>query len=149
MKKLFFTALMCVMTFSMSAQTYVDLGLPSKTKWATTNVEGYFTYEQALNRFGDKLPNKEQCDELSDYCEWNWTGRGYKVVGPNGRSIFLPAAGWYFEGTLQHEGRSGVYCSSSRKDAEWAMSLYVQNGKYGTGGCSLKYGQSVRLVSMH
>ena len=149
MKKLILSALLCVMALSASAQNFIDLGLPSKTKWATTNVESYFTYEQAVYKFGNELPTIEQWEELSDYCEWTWTGRGYKVVGPNGRSIFLPAAGWYFDGDLQHNGRAGAYCSSDRKDANWAMSMYLNEESHGTGGCSLYYGQSVRLVSTY
>ena len=50
---------------------YVDLGLSSGTKWKTTNEENsanaehdYFTYDEAMSRFGDKLPSKDQCIEL-------------------------------------------------------------------------------------
>ncbi|MBQ2519683.1 MAG: hypothetical protein II540_00155 [Paludibacteraceae bacterium] len=149
MKKLILTFWMCFFALSMSAQTYIDLGLPSGTKWATTNVETYFTYEQAVLKFGNALPTIGQWEELSDYCNWTWTGRGYKVVGPNNKSIFLPAAGWYSDGILQNEGKAGVYCSSSRKDSEWSKSMYINEEKYGTGGCSPNYGQSVRLVSTY
>jgi len=48
----------------------VNLGLPSGTFWKDKNETGgwnnYFTYEQTLNQFGDRLPTKEQLQELKD-----------------------------------------------------------------------------------
>lgn len=44
------------------------------------------------------MPTKVQIEELCEECMWTWTTMdghdGYKVVGPNGNSIFLPAAGY-------------------------------------------------------
>lgn len=44
-----------------------------------------------------RIPTKEEMEELVKVCTWTWTTheghRGYLVTGPNGRSIFLPAAG--------------------------------------------------------
>ena len=46
-----------------SAAGYVDLGLPSGTKWKSTNEiggnNGFYTYDEAISAFGDKLPTKE------------------------------------------------------------------------------------------
>ena len=74
---------------------YVDLGLPSGLLWKETNENGVFTYKEAENQFGTKLPSKDEWEELKNQCQWSWTGTGYLVVGPNGDSIHLPAAGWY------------------------------------------------------
>ena len=111
MKKFFFTALMCVVTLSMSAQ-YVDLGLPSGTKWKTVNENGnrttyvsghgdmiqapknsgaLFSFDEALNKFAGKLPSQAQYEELIELCTWRWTGNGYNVIGPNKKSIYFPA----------------------------------------------------------
>lgn len=146
MKKLIISCLLSFIALLCSAQTYVDLGLPSGTKWATTNADSYFTYEQAVNKFGDRLPSKEQWEELVDYCDWEWTGRGYKLTGPNSKSIFLPAAGWLTDGMVNYVGHSGVYCSSSLKDESWSWSLFIQNNRYDVAGCHSSYGQSIRLV---
>ncbi len=35
---------------------YIDLGLPSGTLWATENEEGYFTFDEAVEKYGDSLP---------------------------------------------------------------------------------------------
>lgn len=45
-----------------------------------------------------RMPTKEEFQELIDKCEWEWTKEagsywGYRVTGPNGNSIFLPAGG--------------------------------------------------------
>ena len=55
-----------------------------------------------------QLPTKVQVEELLEKGEWEWTEmngcRGYKVTGPNGNSIFLPAAGWIQGSSLLEEG---------------------------------------------
>ena len=44
MKKLLFFSMMCLLALTMSAQDYVDLGLPSGTKWKKANEEGMVTH---------------------------------------------------------------------------------------------------------
>ncbi|MBR5689399.1 MAG: hypothetical protein IKX17_02990, partial [Prevotella sp.] len=45
-----------------------------------------------------RMPNSEQIQEITSNCNWEWAQlngiSGFKVTGPNGNSIFLPAAGW-------------------------------------------------------
>lgn len=79
---------------------YVDLGLPSSTKWKACNENKEYKYDSAVNKFGDNLPTQEQWKELKDYCKWEWNGCGYKITGPNGNSIVLPATeiGWHTSG---------------------------------------------------
>ena len=93
---------------------YVDLGLPSGTLWKNANEGGdnaRYTYDEAVSRWGSKLPTKEQLVELKNKCRWKWTTRkgvkGYKVIGPNGKSIFLPATGYRdCNGNVLQGGRS-------------------------------------------
>lgn len=44
-----------------------------------------------------RMPTKAEQDELREKCKWEWFNlngvKGYKVIGPNCNSIFLPAAG--------------------------------------------------------
>jgi hypothetical protein len=64
-----------------------------------------------------RMPTKAEQDELRNNCTWIWTTQngvnGYKVTGPNGNSIFLPAAGCMHGGTLYNAGSLGFYWSSS------------------------------------
>ena len=89
---------------------YVDLGLPSGTRWATTNVGAmkcnqnglHFTFEHAKTDGqwgGDwRMPGIPEYQELLRVCQWEWTkegvSQGYMVTGPNGNKLFLPAAGY-------------------------------------------------------
>ena len=92
---------------------YVDLGLPSGTLWKDYNENGFFDHDAALKIFGDNLPNNEQFDELRTKCHWIWNGSGYKVIGPNGVSIVLPATGYRScGGTVYDIGACGLYWSS-------------------------------------
>lgn len=131
---------------------YVDLGLTSGTKWKAMNevneavaAGDFFTYDEAMDRFGYGLPSKEQYEELIDECQWTWTGSGYNVTGPNGNSITLPAAGGrecyenvYFE--------DGLYWSFTPDGSDYAWHL-----SFGSGGVYMDsdgrcYRISVRLV---
>ncbi len=47
-----------------------------------------------------RMPTETECEELLDNCTWKWTTqngvKGYKVIGTNGNSIFLPATIYNF-----------------------------------------------------
>lgn len=127
---------------------YVDLGLPSGTLWKDQNEGGgFYTYDQALAKFGNNLPTKEQLEELKNSCWWTWNGNGYKVEGPSGESIVLPAAGYrYCDGSVYDVGWDGYYWSSTPYDSGGAWYL-----DFGSGGVDVDhyfrcYGRSVRLV---
>lgn len=132
------------------ARGYVDLGLPSGTFWKNQNEGGdnaRYTYDEAISRFGNKLPTKQQLEELKSKCTWTWTSKGYKVTGPNGYSITLPAAGYRdCNGDVYRVGASGLCWSSTPYGSDRARYLF-----FGSGVVSLDYsfrclGQSVRLV---
>jgi hypothetical protein len=147
MKKLFSLCLICLLAVSAMAQDYVDLGLPSGTLWKRQNESGFYTYEQAINRFGNKLPERHHFVELKNECTWIWIDDfGYKVVGPNGNSIMLPAAGYrYYDGSVSYVGTYGNYWSSTPSDSDRAWVLdFSSSGVYLSNFRSL--GLSVRLV---
>jgi hypothetical protein len=131
MKKLFSLCLICLVAISAMAQEYVDLGLPSGTLWSTTNAGGdkaLYTYEEAVNKFGDQLPSKEQWQELKDECTCSQIGNVYKVVGPNGNSITLPAAGSRScDGIVSDESSYGNYWSSTIRESNysWYVNFYL------------------------
>lgn len=74
-----------------------------------------------------RMPSKEEFEELKTKCQWQWlrsTGRtGYIVKGPNGNSIFLPAAGSRSGTSLSIEGKYGYYWSSALKASSPAYTL--------------------------
>lgn len=112
------------------ADEYVDLGLRSMTLWRNANEKnaadptgGFYTYDEALAAFGDKLPTKEQFMELKQSCEWNWVGAGYYiVVGPNKNYILLPAEGFCdCQGVFCYPRAYGFYWSSTPDGSHESM----------------------------
>jgi hypothetical protein len=99
------------------------------------------------------MPTADEIKELNDKCSWTWTTlngvNGYRVTGPNGNSIFLPAAGFRNGTELYSRGAFGYYWSSSLGDD------YGGNGAYYLGftraylSCNTigrNFGNSVRPV---
>lgn len=136
---------------SRSRGGYVDLGLPSGTLWKQQNESGYYTYDEAVNIFGNQLPERHHFVELKNVCRWIWMDDyGYKVVGPNGNSITLPAAGYrgcYGDGDVNFVGTGGYYWPSTPSDSSGAWCLRFYSGGVGMDrGVGRCYGYSVRLV---
>ena len=102
-------------------QGYVDLGLPSGTLWKANNEPGFYTHDEAIALFVGKLPTKEMLEELKSSCKWQWAGDGYRVTGPNGNSIVLPALGYRdSEGSIHRVGDGGYYWSSY----SWSLNFW-------------------------
>jgi hypothetical protein len=128
---------------------YVDLGLPSGALWKEENeLAGFFTYDEAVAKFGDHLPTKEQWEELKTSCRWTWTGSGYSVEGPNGESITLPAKGRRFgaTGSVHFAGSDGGYWSSTPSGSGKACFLLIDSSIVLMSEYSRSSGLSVRLV---
>lgn len=132
------------------SQGLVDLGLPSGTLWKNANEGGdyaRYTYDEAVNRWGSKLPTIEQFKELKDKCTWTWTGSGYKVTGPSGDFITLPAAGYRFCDSVVHRvGTGGAYWSSTPFGSRYAWYLHFTSSVVTMADDARCCGQSVRLV---
>lgn len=136
----------------LANQGFIDLGLPSGTLWKQYNEDctnAYYTYEGAFNQFGTNLPTKEQFEELQNMCSWYWMGSGYRVFGPNGNSIYLPAAGWrhyYGSGGVYDVGAEGGYWSSTPYGSDHAWLLFFDSSGVNMSLYNRCYGRSVRLV---
>ena len=114
--------------------------------WDDLNGDGYWRYDEAVHLGMDisgtqydvarqkwggdwRMPTKKEKDELIWYCSWECCiykdKKGCKVTGPNGKSIFLPAAGHKYEGDQYIDIESGDYWSSS---VEENCGNYLVNG---------------------
>ncbi|MBQ3632221.1 MAG: hypothetical protein II949_13470 [Prevotella sp.] len=99
---------------------WIDLGIG--TQWRCCNegastpeqYGGCYTFDQAQ---AYNPPSHEQIKELLDKCPSEWTTQngvnGRKFTGPNGGTIFFPAAGYSWEGELYDAGSYGDYWSST------------------------------------
>lgn len=75
--------------YDTSTAQFIDIG---------SDISGT-QYDAATVNLGSdwRIPTKVQMEELKNKCTWEWIQisgiNGYKVTGPNGNYIFLPAAG--------------------------------------------------------
>ena len=124
-------------------------------KMSMGDISGNPSYDAATANWGSgwRMPAKEELEELVDKCDWQWTTQGghngYKVTGPNGKSIFLPAAGWRGGMSLDYAGERGGYWSSTPNGGitQYVYSLYffLSGDHYVTWGSCYR-GESVRPV---
>ena len=204
---------------STDPHSYVDLGLPSGTLWATCNIGAdnpedyglYFawgettgytsdtsdghsfdwtSYKYAIddknnltkycydssygyNGFTDtltelepeddaayvnwggewRMPTDDQLSELRTKCTWTWTKmngvNGYEVKGPNGNTLFLPAAGDRVFASLYGTGSYGCYLLRTVNNISgpyYAYYLYFNSGGVYLYGHTRDEGRSVRPV---
>ena len=99
------------------------------------------------------IPTQEQFQELKDKCTWTWRSfngkKGYNVKGQNGKSIFLPAAGYKGEdGTPLNVGSYGDYLSSSLLSYPYVVRglCFYSSGVYICDFENIGHGTSVRPV---
>lgn len=100
------------------------------------------------------MPMNAEWNELINNCAWTWTTlggkNGYRVTSRmNGNSIFLPAAGSWYEDSLDHAGSYGDYWSSSLYSGypSGALGVYFNSGVVYRSFGDRCYGRSVRPVS--
>lgn len=88
-----------------------------------SNISGT-QYDVARKTWGGswRMPTQAEFEELISKCTWTWYQYkgvdGYKVTGPNGNSIFLPAGGGYSESYNRYEGVYGNYWSASMNEGD-------------------------------
>ena len=119
------------------------------------NISGNSRYDVARAQWGSswRLPTLTEIQELIDKCNWEWTTegghKGYRVTGPNGNSIFLPAAGYRYGSSVYDQGSFGYYWSGTLDEGSSydAFCLYFGGGYVRWGGGYRSYGRSVRPVS--
>lgn len=68
---------------------WVDLGLPSRTRWASQDISSHLSFHEALRNYRLSLPTKQQIDELQYLCSifFDCDSRCLRLTGPNGNSI--------------------------------------------------------------
>jgi hypothetical protein len=99
-----------------------------------------------------RMPSLAQIEELLNNTTSTWTTEngvyGRKFKGPNGGSVFLPAAGLRWYSGLRDAGSYGYYWSSTLNESypECARSLGFGSGYAGWYDYSRYTGQSVRPV---
>ena len=132
----------------------------SMTKYCTSSSDGTKDNKTTLEPADDvahvkwggnwRMPTRAELNELCNNCIWTWTTlngvNGYRVTGPNGNSIFLPAAGYRYA-KVNNLG-SGCYWSSSLHSSYsvGAYNLLFGSNSYDWNSDSRNNGHTVRPV---
>lgn len=120
-----------------------------------SDISGNAQYDAATANWGGdwRMPTDYELNELITKCTWEWINtndfKGYSVIGPNGNSIILPAAGCRYGSSLNDAGSRGRYWSSSPFGYDGVYDAYSLNfgsGHQGMGDYDRNDGRSVRPV---
>ena len=149
-------------TYNWSTYKWCNGSSSTFTKYNTSSSFGTVDNKTVLDLADDaananwggawRMPTDAEWQELRDNCTWTWKTlngiNGFEVKGPNGNSIFLPAAGYRGNDDLYSAGDFGHYWSSSlyavNPSGAWDVNFFSDNvsGGYGSRYCGL----SVRAV---
>ncbi|MBO7200157.1 MAG: serine/threonine protein kinase, partial [Bacteroidales bacterium] len=113
------------------------------------------TFDAATVHWGStwRIPTKEEMEELIINCSRTWITsyngvNGYRMTGPNGNSIFLPAAGRQYEDRYIGE-TNGYYWSATSWNGKFRanhINFYPDN-EFPIYSSYRNYGQPIRPVS--
>ena len=110
------------------------------TKYCTDSQYGTVDYKTELLPEDDaayvnwgpswRMPTLEQQQELIDRCSWQWVQRngvyGRLVTGPNGNTLFFPAADYRGDSSINNVRTIGAYWSRTL-DSGYPSGLYFLN----------------------
>ena len=141
--------------YSWSTYKWCNGSYNSITKYTTQSAVTLYPEDDVAHvKWGGgwRMPTYEELVELHDNCTWIWTKEnginGYKVTSYNGNSIFLPAAGYYLDGSeIVKVGVMGHYWSkllSSEKCDANALCFHSNNHDFYR--CNRNSGKPVRPV---
>ena len=99
-----------------------------------------------------RTPSKEQVEELIANCTQEWTQlngvNGMLLTGPNGNTMFLPAAGYQLQGENGVGAQGNYWTRSIQPYTNWhgASKLYFTSSTFETKGSDRGVGYTVRAV---
>lgn len=150
-------------SYSWTTYKWCNGSYDNLTKYCTDSYYGTVDNKTTLDPEDDvahvqwggnwRMPTKAEQDELRSECSWYWTSvkgvNGYQVTGPNGNSIFLPAAGGRLGTDVNYRGSDGNYWSATLLEnfSDIAYFLRFYDGGYGWGNGDRTYGRTVRPVT--
>jgi len=140
--------------YNENSVTY-SVGYSDLQSQGIIDADGNLTsgYDAATANWGGgwRMPTIDEVRELLDNCTWTWTAQnevnGYKVTGPNGNSIFVPAAGNRNGASLVNAGSDGICWSATAvSDSYYSYYLTFNSGRTVWYYYYRYYGRSVRPV---
>ena len=147
--------------YSWDTYKYYNSTSTSMTKYCTRVAYGTVDNKTTLEPTDDvatvkwggswRMPTNDEQQELKNKCTWTWTTlngvSGYRVTGPNGNSIFLPAAGYRYGTEVYNQDPMGYYWPSSLDSDNYRAYYFVFYRGYYELFSTFRYsGFSVRPV---
>lgn len=152
--------------YSWNTYKYCSGSKTTLNKYCYSNAYGNVDNKTKLDATDDaahvnlggayRMPTDSERDELIENCVWKWTTRngvnGYSVTGPNGKSIFLPAAGVMEGDNSAESGKAGYYWTSSLyvdiadPHPYYGLCVFFEDGEVGKYGVTRHSGISIRPV---
>ena len=119
-----------------------------------SEIQGRSDYDAATKEWGSnwRMPTQREIQELVDKCKWEWCRQGdypgYKVTGPSGNSIFLPAGGCSYDGTVHFKNTAGLYWSGTAEGNNMAYLIAMSfAGTHSVTTNNLYFGCLIRPVT--
>ena len=154
-------------TWQTTAWAYYENSSLHFSKYNTSSTYGEIDNKTELDPEDDaayvnwgpqwRMPSAAQIDELLTQCTWQWAQvngvKGRLLTGPNGNTMFLPAAGQRSGANLSSAGTNGIYWTrelyytgTNNYNPMNAFRLYFSSGIKQKGNGSRNYGYTVRPV---
>ncbi len=130
----------------------------------STNIEDYAINTDVYKTANDiaykvydgkaTMPSADEFEELIQSCKAEWTEQngvaGYTFTGPNGNSIFFPAAGSRTGHAISGEGETGLYLTGSVNptSSDFAISYEFKSGEKAKTTTPRFQALSVRAVTV-
>lgn len=119
------------------------------------HIKGKPEYDPAQANWGGnwRLPSRHDMYNLKYNCKWTWETNngtnGYRVTGPNGNSIFLPAAGYKNKSTHYDIETNGFYWAYDFEYCDSIEPLYMslREDFISSWPRNAHYGHSIRPVT--
>ena len=147
--------------YSWSTYNWCNGSEKTLTKYCNNSSYGTVDYKSELDPEDDaayvnwgpswRMPTKAQMVELNTQCTWVWLQQngsyGLLVTGPNGNTLFLPAAGYHNYTWLENRGGVGYYWSRSLASVPNSAYAYLFTPMVWSGGdMTRERGYAVRPV---
>lgn len=129
---------------------WVDLGLPSGKLWCFDNEDGYFTFDEAVEKFQDQLPTIEDWQELIDNTtqRFDKKRKGVVFTAKNCKELFLCCTGNSLANNIYAKSHyMGCYWSSTFVNMAYARYLFLYKQRCILDSNNGRYNKlSVRLI---
>lgn len=152
-------------TYDWTTYKYANGDSKALTKYCNRSLFGYEGFTDNIVKIlpeddaatvnwgeGWRLPTTAEAFELREHCSYAWTSQdgvnGRLIIGPNGNSIFLPAAGSINNGNYNQTGNA-CYCWTNTLYLDYpsdSWSLYFFPDSFGKNFFGRDNGFSVRPV---